>query len=503
MDFLKRLSISCITILIFCCNSLSAAAAPIPKSGTHLLPRRQHLDKPLTFRQFIQSFQVGDPLTVPAFSFRLGDEGHYQTTTTCRLVGQSCYLFVEDDVWGTSRVTQAGLESLAHAFDDATARQEDRGIFEVETDLFGPEPDVDGDPRILIVILDILDSPFTGSTFIGYFDAENQTAPTSREIVYLDSDPLDIESELARATLAHEFQHMLHWRSDPDEEKWVDEGCSEYAELICGYKDTTKSTASAFLEVTNTSLTAWEDLAFDFDQAFLFMTYYVQRYGDAALKDLVSEPENGITGLELALTGRGISDRFEDLFAAWAAAAYLDGSDDFGYVRIDLGPVHRNSFVLPVIDQLRNARLWGLDYLALSPSEGLSVELTGNSDLLAVLIAEREGDPMVVSYTIPQGTPLRFSTFGQENRALAVARTSGQDEAYTFTITPLDGASPTASDFDVSGRVAFEDFVEFAVHFDSAAGQPGYDPTYDLDGDRRVSFLDFLIFVGNFDLPVP
>ena len=74
----------------------------------------------------------------------------------------------------------------------------------------------------------------------GYYDVENQAPPTAREIVYLDSNPLDINSTLARATLAHEFQHMLHWNADPDEDKWLDEGCSEYAELACGYKDTTK-----------------------------------------------------------------------------------------------------------------------------------------------------------------------------------------------------------------------------------------------------------------------
>ena len=494
----RCLALLCIAPLFACGQHLSAAEPPKPKSGTHLLPRRPHPGKRLAYRQFTRSFEVGDALTVPAYRFRLGSQGHYQTTTTCRRVGQHCYIFVEDEVWNSPRVTHAGLDSVVHAFDEATARQESLGIFDVETRLFGPAPDVDGDPRILIVILDILDSPFTGSAFVGYFDTENQSPPVSREILYLDSDPLDLESTLAKATLAHELQHMLHWNSDPDEEKWVDEGCSEYAELVCGYKDTTQTAASAFLELTNTSLTVWKDLPFDFDQVFLFMTYYAQRYGEEAVAELVSEPKNGISGVEDVLERRGVPDRFEDLFAAWAGAAYLDGPDDFGFDRIDLGSVPRDTVDVPAESQTRNVQLWGVDYLALGRADGLSIQLTSESDLLAVLIAERDDSPMVASFSIPRDTPRRFASFGQEYRSLGISRTSGGTEAYTFTITPLEGTSPAASDFDANGRVWWKDFVKFAQHFDLAAGQPGYDPTYDLDGDRRVTFFDFLIFAKNF-----
>ena len=147
------------------------------------------------------------------------------------------------------------------------------GIYDIDTDLFGSPPDVDGDPRIFIVLLDILDSPFTGTTFIGYFDTNNQSGQAMREIVYIDTNPLDVESKLARATLTHEFQHMLHWRGDPDEHKWIDEVCSEYAELACVYKDTLETAGETFLGTPNVSLTVWEDLPFDFDQTYLFMTW--------------------------------------------------------------------------------------------------------------------------------------------------------------------------------------------------------------------------------------
>ncbi|MCZ6636172.1 MAG: hypothetical protein O7G87_22470 [bacterium] len=468
-------------------------------SGTTFLPRTpKHLPAPK--RQLIQPFQVGDPLTVPAFSFRLVGGGHYQTDITCRLVGTHCYIFVENDMWGTDRVTQSGIESLARAFDNATNRDPDRGIFTVDIDLFGPPPNVDGDPRILIVILDVLDSPITGTTFVGYFDVENQSPPISREIIYLDSNPLDIHTDLARATLAHEFQHLLHWAADPDEDKWLDEGCSEYAELACGYRDTTEAATEDFLTLaTNTGLTEWEDLPFDFDQAFLWMTYFAQRYGDASLRQLVADPENGIASVNNLLTTLNVPERFEHLHGAWTAALYLDGPDNLGLKRLDLGPVKQDSFAVPTTQISRNVTLWGTDFLTFGDAPGLSIDIgsTGNENLLVTLITKGD-NPSAAPLAISSGTRKRIHTFTTGTHALSVTGTSGGLQSFSFSVTALEGTSPTASDFDANGEIGFSDFLRFAENFNRSAGLPNFDPTFDLDGDHKVGFSDFLIFAGNF-----
>jgi hypothetical protein len=487
-------------LLLFIPRQVLGADLPVLSSGTHRLPRPVISPQALPKQVVARPFVVGDTLTVPAYSFRLGDQGHYKTTTTCRVVGSRCYLFVEDEIWGSHRITQAGLESLVDAFDRSTPADSSRGIYWVTTNLFGPPPDADADPRILIVVLDILDSPITGTAFVGYFDVANQAPPTSREVIYIDSNPLDIDSDLARATLAHEFQHMLHWRGDPDEDKWVDEGCSEYAELACGYKDTTRTAASAFLQVTNTSLTLWEDLPFDFDQAYLWMTYFVQRYGEGALPALVSTPEDGIQGVDLVLEGIGSDDRYADLFADWMAATFLDGPGPLGYDRIDLGSVHTDTLAVPTEVVVRRVRLWGIDYLALGESAGVTATLSGalGSGLMVSLITQGNGEASAGSASIPAGVQGRISAFGPGARVLAVTRTSGDLEDYTISIAQLDGTSARASDFDNSGRVDFEDFVRFARNFGRTHLSNGFDPSYDLDGDGRIAFPDFVIFARNF-----
>ena len=469
-----------------------------PISGTHLIPRRSPTSIYSSKRQVQQPFQVGDPLTVSAFSFKLIGGGHYQTTTTCRFVGENCYVFVEDEVWGTSHVSQPAIDDLAAAFDDASNADPARGIYDITTALFGPTPDIDGDPRVLIVLLDILDSSFTGSFFSGYFDVENQAPPASREIVYIDVDPLDIQSDLARATLAHEFQHMLHWNADPDEDKWLDEGCSEYAELACGYKDTTQAVANAFLDVPNTGLTVWDDLPFDFDQSFLYMTYFAQRFGDEAVRALVGESGNGEESIDTVLTRLNRPDRFKDIYAEWSIALYLDGQDETGLTQIDVRSPVTTTLTLPASNIARKARLWGSDYLDLDGSfdaVSLSIGSTGDNPLLAILIGPDGG-----AFTeIDAGEATTVNIYRADLRAIAMTSAAGTAEDYVLSVSAtLGGDERLASDFDAGGTIDFADFLLFASHFGRSGTDEGYNPSFDLNGNFAVDFTDFLTFAGHF-----
>ncbi|MDA0747606.1 MAG: hypothetical protein O2954_13880, partial [bacterium] len=490
-------------------------AQPIP-CGTPYLPSHSSLSKPTIAPQATGPFKVGDPLTVPAYSF--SDGLHYQTTTTCRVVGESCYIFVEDDIWGTSRVTQAALNALVTAFDHSTPRYTDRGIFSVDTQVFGPPPNVDNDPRILIVVLDILDSVISG-TFIGYYDVANQVSPVSREIVYLDSNPLNLNSALARATLAHEFQHMLHWKADPNEDKWVDEGCSEYAELACGYRDTTTATGSSFLQVPNvlkspdptfpipatlsiTNPVGWggDAAVFLFDQVFFMITYFAEQYGDTAVARLVSQTENSIAGFNRTFEALGLPERFEHFFGQWSAALFLDNANKLGYRSLNVGPVRRDTLSVPLQNAGGQLQKWGLDYYVIDAIPPFSINVTPPSDanLLVTLISETNDASAAFPVVLPAGSTRRIGAYSPGRITLAITRTSGNNNTYAFSITALNGTSVAASDFDISGRVELADFIAFAAHYEKSAGQPGFDPTFDLNGDNEVSFSDFILFARNF-----
>ena len=38
--------------------------------------------------------------------------------------------------------------------------------------------------------------------------------------------------------MAHEFQHLIHYVADPDEDSWINEAMSELAMSVSGYEDT-------------------------------------------------------------------------------------------------------------------------------------------------------------------------------------------------------------------------------------------------------------------------
>ena len=127
----------------------------------------------------------------------------YLVPSTCQAVGTHCYVFVEDASWG-SRVKQASVDSVRIYFDSKTPTDLTKGIYQTDVDAFGNPPDVDNDPKIIILMMDIKDGYTSGGTsgyVEGYFYSFNEIDPDSSpqystsnftEIFYLDTNPLDL-----------------------------------------------------------------------------------------------------------------------------------------------------------------------------------------------------------------------------------------------------------------------------------------------------------------------
>ncbi|KKK61633.1 hypothetical protein LCGC14_3012390 [marine sediment metagenome] len=124
---------------------------------------------------------------------------------------------------------------------DAFANEFETNIWDSEVPYFGVPPDVDGDGKITVFIMDIEDG-LSGSSYIaGVFLRLHEYDPASfpsdpiiqhsmlMEIVHIDTQA--ISSGNANGTLAHEFQHLIHFNSDPDETLWIDEAAATFAEF--------------------------------------------------------------------------------------------------------------------------------------------------------------------------------------------------------------------------------------------------------------------------------
>ncbi len=257
----------------------------------------------------------------------LSDVSNYQSEATLALVSPHAYWYVEEGL----RVSRDDLEKAAEAFEGQ--------IYPRVTAAFGTEwvPGVDNDPH-----LTILHARLSGAG--GYFSSVNEY-PTvvrehsnQREMIYMSSG-LRVGSRQYLAVLAHELQHAIHWNADPSEETWVNEGLAEVATAVAGYETLSPR---AFLQSPGGSLVNWplDGLnSVHYGAGNLFFEYLTGRYGtvqDIVL--LVTEPADGIQGVDAYLSRLGYDVTFRDVFGDWTVANYLDApSGPYGYPGREVG----------------------------------------------------------------------------------------------------------------------------------------------------------------------
>ena len=293
--------------------------------------------------------EVGASRTFWAYERTAASDGQfYPVEATCRGVGAHTVIFVENAQWN-QRVVLTDVEGLIEVFDRATPGQPDQGIHERTTWAFGDPPDVDGDPKIYMLLLDIKDFLEEDGAFVaGYFSGVNEYTDeevqrfgyrsNETEMFYLDVNPGRVSSEDARRTLAHEFQHMIHFNQDPDEETWINEGCSTFSEWVSGYE---MRLPVHFKDDPNNSLTDWGERLADYEQVGMFVAYLYEHWGGMeTIRALAVNTLNGTRGVTGTLAARGSGVGFHEVFRDWVVANYLDdeqvGDGRYAYDLYDL-----------------------------------------------------------------------------------------------------------------------------------------------------------------------
>ena len=216
---------------------------------------------------------------------------------------------------------------------DLVALQSSADYFETQTyptnrRVFGSEwsPGVDGDVR-----LHILHARGLGANVGGYFSSADQVSSLAhqysneREMFYIDVDNITVGGSYYDGVLAHEFQHMIHWYQDRNEETWLNEGFSELAVFLNGFDPGLRQ--NLFLSNPDLQLNDFDyekNGGAHYSASYLFALYLWEQFGEEVIRAIVAEPKNGPAGIE-AVTRRQANGRdFASLFADWAAALYLD-----------------------------------------------------------------------------------------------------------------------------------------------------------------------------------
>jgi len=239
-------------------------------------------------------------------------------------------IWVEKAEIDNNHVTDTVIDQVYDAIIESTPASSldpSRGIYEISVDVFGSPPDVDGNGHVNFLLTDIQDGwEDAGDTFIGgFFYAHDQTTqPGSNrsDIIYMDTYPgiygedqngdptYNVNGVLG--TVAHEFQHLIQFRNDPDEETWANEGFSEIASFFCGYG---LRSPDRYLQSISLSLTDWDrdNSLPHYARVALWQYFVYEKYGLEAVRQIVRAPQPGINGFNQGLQSAGVSKTFADL----------------------------------------------------------------------------------------------------------------------------------------------------------------------------------------------
>ena len=317
-------------------------------------------DVPRVVRQTPVTVHVGDK---KRFWIADLDSIHFHAiTATLRVQGEMVQMWVQDGV----DAEQSALERSTRAFDER--------IYPTNRASFGEEwsPGVDGERRIVV-----LNGRFSGAA--GYFASANEYSrlvnpySNEHEMFVMNIDALSPGSAEYEAVLAHEFQHMIHWNVDLNEDTWLNEGASELAEELNGFPWPRGQVAQFELN-PDLQLNTWSDEPGHYGAAYLVLRYSLNRFGPEMLRSLVQHQDNGIASFDSVLAMHGTGLTFDDLFADWLLANALDDPEldpRFGYPVVDIqveNSVEIDSYPYVHSDSVRQ---YAADYvLAVAGSEG-------------------------------------------------------------------------------------------------------------------------------------
>ncbi len=329
-------------------------------------------------------YNVGD--TQEFWVTNVDTNDNFRVTTTLRYLGDHVYIWIENGV----TYDPADLTELGDTFDDE--------IYPTNREFFGSEwsPGVDGDPRIYIVYAGGL-----GQSLAGYFSSADELHPeahqysNAHEMFLINSDNVYLWESYIYGTLAHEFQHMIHWYTDKNEETWLNEGFSMLAELINGFDP--GGFEYAYISNTDLQLTDWGTEVGNngphYGAAMLFTTYFLDRFGEEATQALVAHDMNGMESIDEVMRDLGISDPLtgeivsgEDVFADWAVANFLgdpivaDGRYAYGiYPSAPLAAPTTTFATCSAGTQTFSVKQFGVDYLEYACAGDYTLLFEGNS----------------------------------------------------------------------------------------------------------------------------
>ena len=336
------------------------------------------------------------PETIQAKTYQIGDREtfwinnsdtavHRQGDFTLRYITPHSYFWAED---GTN-LNESDMEQLMDTFENE--------IYPTDREFFGSEatPGIDNDPHIYVLYAHDI-----GNNIAGYYNSSDTYNPQVKQYsnahdTYVLSSKQDLGKSYAYSVLAHEFVHMIQNASDRNDVSWMNEGFAEVGVLLNGYD--LGGGDWFYIQNPDLQLNTWvdnasPDFSAHYGQSFLYLSYFLDRFGKEATQALTSNPENDLPSVDETLAQLGITDpqtgqviTADDVFMDWAATLFLQdgrvGDGRYTFNNYPDAPQYETTDIISNCSQSISGQVnqYGIDYLTFNCAGDHTLTFTGST----------------------------------------------------------------------------------------------------------------------------
>jgi immune inhibitor A len=309
-----------------------------------------------------------------------------QITATLLYITPHAYFWAQDGV----ETNPNDVKKITDTFENE--------IYPTNREFFGSEwfPGIDGDEHIYLLYARGL-----GGNIAGYFSSAAESNPliqeysNAHEMFLFNADNSPLDEEYTYSVLAHEFQHMIHWKQDLNETSWLNEGFSEVAVLLNGYSPG----GFDFLYISNPDmqLNDWPNDSSEttphYGASFLFFAYFLDRFGEEATQALARDADNGFDSVDNVLSQINATDPVtnqpitaDDFFMDWAVTNFLldpsvgDGRYIYNnYADANHASAGETISNCPQSVITRDVHQYGVDYIEIDCAGDYTLSFTGST----------------------------------------------------------------------------------------------------------------------------
>jgi hypothetical protein len=489
-----------------------AESNPVTRMSNETLEALMGVEIPQNnFRELAKRLEGKEniPLTVPPPSakFEIGTKQSFwvsnvdtnetfQIETTLQYETDHVYFWIQDGV----PFQEDEVQQLVETFENQ--------IYPLNRSFFGSEwtPGVDGDPHLYIIYASGL-----GANLAGYYSSVDELHPlaheysNAHEAFVIGADNVYLGNEYAYGVLAHEFQHMIHWYRDKNESSWVNEGFSELAVLLNGYE---VGSEYSYIIDPDIQLNDWPynngQTSPHYGASFLFLTYFLDRFGESATQSLVANPANGFEGIDQVLEEIEAIDplsgkliQADDVFLDWVITSYVqdeqvaDGRYTYyNFADAPQADANETIYVCPKDPMVRDVHQYGVDYIRINCRGEHTLRFEGSTQAKVIPQAPYSGDYYLWSnkgdeadMTLTKGfdftdhdgpITLTYWTWYdlEEDYDYIYLEASEDGEAWEILITPSGTAEdPSGSSFGWGYNGATNGWIQESVDLSDYAGK--------------------------------